>query len=164
MHDTVLFTPAQGDEALGLQKAIEENATESDETRPMKSAFLVLRQYQSKAAPNLVAAQLLMALGPPYTRQLKIDAATSWEPVDVAACRDHLSQWLTEGLASEPPVYRGNESQAEAFLTTLFDWAGPQSACFENPRSLFRSGAQVDRGAIVVGPRRVGLLWFLGWS
>jgi hypothetical protein len=179
-----VFLPDDNKVLADLRALIQAEATQCDDTGELATAMLESRRLEldgdaQPLLPGQLADSFLQSLGPPYAQYVQSQHPHHWVEQTLPQATMLLTNLLTEGLAAEPPVFYRDRRGAEAFLRSFFgqfdapskfltNWIGPLGAPFAGRGgsgwSVFQTGSALEAGLIALSPKRVGMVWFIGYD
>ncbi|HEY9748744.1 MAG TPA: hypothetical protein V6C63_08700 [Allocoleopsis sp.] len=180
------LTACRSAEYLALQQLIADAATSADDTLDLTTAFLIVKEirYQSlqqQLEPVTLTHYFLHCLGEPYSSYLSSQHCShSWFNLSDREARKRITDLLTQGVSAEIPVFDSN-ALALSYTNRLIQFIGEPYTCFSNIEpeklqnfepfyksrsgfSVFRVGHCCDEGVVLISPKYIGLLWFLGYD
>jgi hypothetical protein len=169
------FIAAQDGEANSLCQELAARATDTDAPGLM-TANLWLWAFEANGLasdPRAVVAALLGDTGMPCRELIEPHApASPWVSLAPAVGHAAIVRLLTSGASLEIAAFHDERHAAALFASRLFGWVGRPLAAFASMEhrpdgsaagfGVFRLPHWVDEGLALVGPERVGLVWFVG--
>lgn len=188
----ISFSPCQDDECFQLQRMVEEEATQADDTQDLATCFLIVHSvntvqpFSDVPVPDVLAHSFLDGLAAPYSRYVPPEHAEHrFEELMRSEAENVMLRLLTRGASNEPPIF-DDLSTARQFTHRVINLFGSNCRFLTNMKrddvpvqppgkdyriissasgfSVFKVGHCNDEGIIFVSPNRVGILWFLGYD
>jgi hypothetical protein len=167
------FVVAEDPEAMSLRADLADRAMDTDASGLRTANAWLWVVQQPDTDPRAVVADLLAHPTFPCRHLLEPHAVSGpWLALNPAVARDLAVKLLTSGASMEMPAFDGEPRAAEEFAGRLLGWVGHPLAALASMdhRSdgsaagfgVFRVPHWVDEGLVLVGPGRIGMLWFVG--
>jgi hypothetical protein len=169
------FTVARDTEAASLCDELAARAMETDAPGLMTANLWLwdVEPANSTSDPRAVVVALLGHTSIPCRALLEPRAALGpWVSPAPEAARAAAVRLLTFGASLEVAAFHDEQQVAARFADRLLGWVGSPVAALVNIDhrpdgsaagfGVFRVPQWVDEGLVLVGPERVGLLWFVG--
>jgi hypothetical protein len=165
------FIAATDPEAASLREELAGRAMDTDAAGLMTANVWLWSVEQPD--PRAVVSALLAHPGLPCRELLEPHAASGpWVPLSPEAARAEAVRLLTSGASLEIAAFHDESQAAAEFAGRLLGWVGSPVAAFASVErrpdgsaagfGVFRVPHWVDEGLVLVGPGRVGMLWFVG--
>jgi hypothetical protein len=175
MEGWMQFLIAVDPEAAALRGELAALATSTDQPGIM-TANVWLWQIESLGQDlnprELTAALFKHSSAPGQKLLLQHPESAPWVELSPTAAQEAALQLLCSGTSLEIAVFDGDLRTAMKFVDRLFTWVGSPLKAFTNLEhrkdgvvagfSVFQLIHWVDEGLVLLGPNRIGLLWFLG--
>lgn len=169
------FTAARNTEAASLRDELAARAADT-EVPGLRTANLWLWDVEpdiSACDPRAVVAALFGLASMPCRELLKPHAVQGpWISLDPETARAAAVRLLTSGTSLEVAAFDDEPQAAALFAVRLFEWLGSTVATLASMDHrpdgsaagfrVFSVPHWVEEGLALVGPERVGLLWFAG--
>src|SRR5581483_7882817 len=167
------FVAATDPEAASLRDDLAGRAMDTDAAGLMTANLWLWAVEQPDPDPRAVVSALLAHPGLPCRELLEPHAASGpWVPLTPEAARTAAVRLLTSGASLEIAAFSDEPGAAGESAERLLGWVGGPLAAFASMEhrpdgsaagfGVFRVPHWVDEGLVLVGPQRVGLLWFVG--
>jgi hypothetical protein len=167
------FVPAADSEAAALHNELVGRAADTDAAGLMTANLWLWVVEQPDPNPRAVVSALFGGLAMPRRELLEPHtAARPWVPLPPDAVGTAAMGLLTSGTSLEIPAFDDDVRAAERFVGRVLAWVGSPVAGFASMEhrpdgsaagfGVYQVPDWVDEGLVLVGPQRVGVLWFVG--
>lgn len=169
----MIFVAAEDPEAAALRAELDERASDTDAPCLMTANLWLWAAGSPERDPRETVSAMFAAPALPCRELLRPHAASGpWIALSAKPARAAVVRLLTAGASVEVAAFAQDPGAAGQFADRLFDWVGRPLTAFTNLEhrangsgagfGVFRVPHWVDEGLVLIGPERVGLVWFAG--
>ncbi|MBN9523816.1 hypothetical protein J0H58_35780 [bacterium] len=167
------FVAAGDREAIVLREELIGRAMDTGAAELMTANLWLWEVEQADPKPQVIVSALLSHSGLPGRALLEPNVSSGpWVRLSPEAAHAAAVRLLSAGASMEVAAFADDGEAAMGFADRVFAWVGRPVTSFASMEhrpdgsaagfGVFHVPHWVDEGLVLIGPERVGMLWFVG--